>query len=187
MTASNADVRIDQIVDTLCEPEGDHDESTVSFYADWEGYEFVPDNPRVLHDTPGTVITEYELSRIMDNPFENTSEFAPEPIIEDTTDFTLERISQIYGYIYIVENSTTSAELELDYLAKGDYGSSALYHIANIIGTRLNPERAKIVGEVDGSPIYQLILYRYVDHPELFEYGVIQSHIYLYHVEEIEE
>lgn len=186
MTTSNADVRIEQIVDALTESEGDHDESTVSFYADWDGFEFVPDNPRVLHDTAGTVVTEYELTQIMDNPFKDTSVFAPEPIMETTTDFTLERISQIYGYIYIVENSTTSAELELDCLANGNYGSSALYHIANIKRTRLNPERAKIVGEVDGSPIYQLILYRYVEHPNMFEHGVIQSHIYLYHVEEIE-
>lgn len=187
MTTSNADMRIEQIVDALRKPEGDHDESTVSFYAEWDGYEFVPENPRVLHDTAGTVVTEYELTRIMDNPFEGTPDFAPEQIIETTTDFTVERINQTYGYIYIVENSTTSATLELDNLAQGEYGSSAIYHIANMIRTRLNPDKAKIVGEVAGSPIYQLVLYRIVDHPQLFEYGVIQSRIYLYHVEEIEE
>ena len=72
MTATNADVRIDQIVDALRETEGDHDESTVSFFADGGVYEFNSDNPRVLHDIAGTVVTEYELTRVMDNPFEDT-------------------------------------------------------------------------------------------------------------------
>lgn len=174
MKANTTDTPIEQIVDALRETEGDHDQSSVSYFADSDGWEFIHNNPRVIKGAGAPRVTEYELRRIMDNPYEATDDFTPE------------RINQIYGYIYAVENSTSSADLELDRLAQGEYGDSALYHIANIIGTRLSSDQAAIVGEVAGNPIYELLLYRYVDHPQLFEYGVTQSRIYLYLVEETE-